>query len=109
LRAARPSRRRVGRAKSRGHSHEREEPVRFLIRDRDQNFARRFDAVFFAEGVLLIRTPIHAPQANSVAERFVRTIRRECFDWPLILNTQHLECVLHVFTAHYNGHRPHRV
>jgi putative transposase len=35
-------------------------------------------------------------------------IRRECLDWLLILNAQHLERVLRVFTRHYNGHRPHR-
>jgi putative transposase len=87
---------------------DREEPVRFLIRDRDQKFTWHFDAVFRAEGIRRIRTPIRAPQANAVAERFVRTIRRECLDWLLIVNTQHLAHVLRVFTAHYNGHRPHR-
>jgi hypothetical protein len=29
------------------------------------------------------------PQANGVAERFVRTVRSECLDWPLILDRQH--------------------
>ena len=48
------------------------------------------------------------PQANGVAERFVRTVRSECFDWLLILNQQHLEGVLAVFVDHYDGHRPHR-
>ena len=47
-------------------------------------------------------------QANGVAERFVRTVRSECLDWLLILNDQHLERILDVFVAHYNGHRPHR-
>jgi putative transposase len=54
------------------------------------------------------RTPFRAPQANGVAERFVRTARSECLDWLLILNDQHLERVLDVFVEHYNGHRPHR-
>jgi hypothetical protein len=48
------------------------------------------------------------PQANGVAERFVRTVRSECLDWLLILNQQHLEGVLAVFVDHYDGHRPHR-
>jgi putative transposase len=43
-----------------------------------------------------------------VAERFVRTVRSECFDWLLILNQQHLERTVAVFVDHYNGHRPHR-
>jgi hypothetical protein len=59
-------------------------------------------------GLEIIRTPFRAPQANGVAERFVRTVRSECLDWLLILNDQHLARVLDVFVEHYNGHRPHR-
>jgi putative transposase len=84
------------------------EPFRFLIRDRDQKFTNSFDGVFRGDGIQIIRTPFRAPQANGVAERFVRTVRAECLDWLLILNSQHLEHVLRVFIDHYNGHRPHR-
>ena len=87
---------------------ERPESFRFLIRDRDQKFTDSFDEVFRGSGLEIIRTPFRAPQANGVAERFVRTVRSECLDWLLILNDQHLERVLDVFVEHYNGHRPHR-
>jgi len=87
---------------------ERATPVRFLIRDRDSKFTRDFDTVFRSEGVEIIQTPVRAPRANAVAERFVRTARSECLDWLLILNRRHLERVLRVFVDHYNGHRPHR-
>jgi putative transposase len=50
---------------------------------------------------------VSRPQANGVAERFVRTVRSECLDWLLILN-QHLERVVEVFVEHYNSYRPHR-
>ena len=56
----------------------------------------------------LLRTPIRAPKANSVAERFVRTVRAECLDWLLILNRRHLERALRVYVEHYNAERPHR-
>ena len=87
---------------------DRPEPIRFLIRDRDQKFTDGFDEVFRSDGIEIVRTPFRAPQANGVAERFVRTARSECLDWLLILNQQHLERCLEVFVTHYNGHRPHR-
>jgi hypothetical protein len=87
---------------------EREQPVRFLIRDHDGKFPNSFDAVFKAQGTRIIRTPVQVPEANGIAERFVRTARTECLDWLLILNTRHLERTLTVFVDHYNRHRPHR-
>jgi hypothetical protein len=65
---------------------ERSEPVRLLIRDHDRNFTRSFDEVFQGAGMCIVRTPIRAPQANGIAERFVRTIRSECLEWLLIAN-----------------------
>jgi hypothetical protein len=38
----------------------------------------------------------------------VGTIRRECLDRILITSERHLAVVLDQYTAHYNGHRPHR-
>ena len=78
---------------------ERPEPVRFLVRDRDQKFTDRFHEVFRGDGIEIVRPPFRAPQANGVAERFVRTVRSECLDWMLILNQQHLERVLDVFVT----------
>ena len=87
---------------------ERPEPVRFLIRDHDRTFTKSFDAVFQAQGSQIIRTPIQVPEANGIAERFVRTVRSECLDWLLIANARHLERALRVFIDHCNGHRAHR-
>lgn len=87
---------------------ERADPIRFLIRDRDRKFTTGFDAVFEAEHIRIVRTPIQAPEANGIAERFVRTARSECLDWLLLLNAPHLERALAVFIDHYNSRRPHR-
>jgi len=87
---------------------QRAEPIRFLIRDHDGKFPGSFDAVFEAQGARIVRTPIQVPEANGIAERFVRTVRAECLDWLLIANAQHLARTLTVFVDHYNGCRPHR-
>ena len=87
---------------------DRPEPFRFLIRDRDQKFTDRFDEVFRSAWCEIIRTPFRAPQANGVAERFVRSVRSECLDRLLILNQQHLKQAVALYADHYNGHRPHR-
>jgi putative transposase len=59
---------------------------RFLIRDRDARFTAAVDAVFTCSGIQIIRTPVRAPRANAIAERFVGTIRRELLDRNLIIN-----------------------
>src|SRR5262249_31337040 len=76
---------------------DRSEPIQFLIRDRDQKFTESFDQVFRTEQIEILRTPFRMPQANAVAERFVRTVRTECLDWLLILNQQHLERAVAAF------------
>jgi putative transposase len=80
----------------------------YLIRDRDSKFADRFDAVFASEGIRTIQTPVRTPVANAYAERFVRTIRRECLDWTLIRNERHLAHVVGEYLEHYSREHPHR-
>jgi putative transposase len=79
-----------------------------LIRDRDSKFTNVFDAVFANEGIRALRTPVRAPQANAIAERWIATVRRELLDRMLIMNRRHLTAVLAEYVAHYNYHRPHR-
>jgi putative transposase len=79
---------------------------RFLIRDRDSMFTAAFDAVFTGADIRIIRTPVRAPRANAIAERFIGTLRRECLDNLLITGTRHLDVVLHEYLQHYNAHRP---
>jgi hypothetical protein len=52
--------------------------LRFLLRDRDTTFTAVFDAAVTADGIEVIESLPQAPRANSYAQRWVGTARREC-------------------------------
>ena len=84
---------------------ERAGQFRFLIRDRDSKFTTAFDDVLADNGVRIIKTPIRSPRANSFAERYVGTFRRECLDHLLIYGERHLRQVLAVYARQQDGLR----
>jgi transposase InsO family protein len=73
------------------------------------------DCVFSAEvdtgvngfGLKGLKTPARSPMANAHCERVVGTIRRECLDYLIPLNAQHLRRTVREFAFHYNRGRPH--
>jgi putative transposase len=79
-----------------------------LLRDNDAKFPPAFDALVAGQAVLVIHTPVRAPQANAVAVRCVGTVRRECLDWLLITGEGHLRRVLGEVAEHDSTARPHR-
>jgi len=74
----------------------------------DAKFSGAFDALIRSEGVRVIKTPVRAPRANAIAERWVRTVRDECLDHVLVFGRRHLEQMLRSYVAHFNAERPHR-
>ncbi len=87
---------------------ERLHDVRFLLHDRDAKFSGPFDEIVRGEGVRVIKTPVRAPRANAIAERWVRSVRNECLDHVLVFGRSHLEQILRHYVTHYNAERPHR-
>ena len=44
---------------------------KFLLHDRDALFGGPFDQVFRSEGLRVIKTPVRAPRANAICERWI--------------------------------------
>ena len=81
---------------------------RFLIRDNDDKFGAKFDAVAKACETRVIRTTVRAPLMNSICERFLGSVRRECLDHILILGEDHLRRVLKEYVHYFLDSRPHQ-
>jgi putative transposase len=80
-------------------------PYRFVIHDRDSIFSNELDQSVMAMGVRMLRTPVRAPLANSVCERFGGTLRRECLDFLIPLTERHLKMIIKEWGLHYNRGR----
>jgi putative transposase len=80
---------------------------RFVVHDRDTIYSEGVDRTLEAMGLVVLRTPVRAPQANAFCERLIGTIRRECLDFVIPLNERHLRAVLRDWCSHYNRGRPH--
>ncbi len=81
---------------------------RILIRDNDRKFGSAFSSVAKASGIEVLRTPFRAPRANSICERFMGSVRRECLDHLLILREAQLYRVIQEYVTFFNGARPHQ-
>ena len=79
-----------------------------LVRDRGSQFIDTFDEIFRAEGFKILKTPVRTPVANSFAERWIGSIRRELLDRTIIWNRRQLERLVGDYIEHYNQHRPHQ-
>jgi len=78
----------------------------FIIHDRDA-ISTGLDASVAGLGLKVVKTPVRSPQANSLCERLIGTLRRECRDWIVPLTEEHLQKTLRSWLAHYNRGRPH--
>src|ERR1019366_1059834 len=77
------------------------------LHDRDRIFAKHLDESIKALGVGVLKSPPRSPKANSICERVIGTIRRECLDWLIPISEAHLRAILKIWVEHYNHGRPH--
>jgi putative transposase len=81
---------------------------KYLLRDNDGKFGTSFARVAATSAIEMLRTPYHAPRANAVCERFMRSVRQECLDHMLIFREKQLQRVLNRYVAFFNQARPHQ-
>jgi putative transposase len=80
-----------------------------IIRDRDDKFGANFDRVAKGAEIRVLRAAVRAPLMNSVCERFLASVRRECLDHLIILSERQLQYVLADYALNYfNTARPHQ-
>jgi putative transposase len=82
------------------------EQPQYLIRDNNAKFGHLFDKVAADSGIKILKTPIRAPKANSLCERFQGSVRRELLDHFFILNERHLYRILKEYIHYFNHQRP---
>ena len=80
---------------------------RVLIHDRGRVYSRELDRSVEHMALRVIKTPYRSPQANSICERAIGTIRRECLDHMIPLTENHLRIILEEWVSYYNQSRPH--
>jgi transposase InsO family protein len=78
-----------------------------LIHDRDAIFSNHVDQGVRNLRLPVIKTPVRTPMANSICERVIGTLRRDCLDFLIPLNELHLYGILKEWIGHDNEGRPH--
>src|SRR5437867_12884406 len=84
-----------------------DEGYKFIIHDRDSIYSRNLDSSLRTLGLRVLKTPYRSPQANAFCERLIGSARRECLDFMITMNEDHLRFILKEWTVHYNKSRPH--
>jgi transposase InsO family protein len=84
-----------------------EQPLKFLIRDRDRKFGEAFTHSVKGLGIRPILTAYRSPWQNGYVDRLIESIRRECLDHLIIANESHLRGILQSYIRYYNTQRTH--
>ena len=80
----------------------------YLVCDNDSKFGPCFARVATTSTIEILNTPYHAPRANAICERFLRSVRQESLDHLFIFHEKQLQRVLNAYVAYFNRVRPHQ-
>ena len=80
---------------------------KYVLRDRDKIYGRVFRRRIEGMGIEEVCTAPRSPWQNPYVERLIGSVRRECLDHLVILNTTHLHRILRSYLIYYNKSRTH--
>ena len=80
---------------------------KYLIRDRDMKYGTLLGGKKNRFGIDEIVTSYRSPWQNGYVERVIGSIKRECLDYVIILNENHLRTILTDYFFYYNKYRTH--
>jgi hypothetical protein len=83
------------------------DPTRYLIRDLDSIYGHDVPLPVTALGRKEVLTAPESPWQNPYVERLIGSIRRECLNHFVILNTRHLKRTLALYLRYCHESRPH--
>jgi transposase InsO family protein len=83
-------------------------PGQYLIHDRDKKFSPAYNDILDNAGVKRLPLPPRSPNLNSIAERFVRSVKEEALSRFILFGEKSLRHVLTEYLAHYHAERPHQ-
>ena len=81
---------------------------RYVVHDRDTKFCASFRSGLAGGGVKPIALPARSPNLNAFAERWVRSVKRECLSKLILFGEGALSRTLAEFSAHYHCERNHQ-
>ena len=79
-----------------------------VILDRDPLYTAAFRRLLRDSGVSPLVLPAWSPNLNAFAERFVESVKSECFDRMVLFGEGHLRAAVREFVHHYHEERPHQ-
>ena len=81
----------------------------YLIHDRDPLYrSKGFHGILRSSGVEPIKLPAKSPDLNSIAERFVKSVKYECLNYLILSSVQQLEYTLVQYQQYYHHERIHQ-
>jgi transposase InsO family protein len=82
-------------------------PYRYVIFDRDAKFGKDVIEYFHSSGIKPKQISYRSPWQNGIAERWVRSRRRELPDLVIALNESHLRRLIREYIQYYHSDRTH--